>query len=111
MLITRGSIIAAQTAVAPALSKRVPGPRYAAPNEPAGRAGLDELTETWGARYPAMVRTLRGDPDGPDLGRAARVHVDTVPSTTPRNAETRTAAYLKGDQVVPVRVLRIVQRR
>src|SRR3954464_11615905 len=29
---------------------------YAAPNEAAARAGLDELTETWGARYPAMIR-------------------------------------------------------
>src|SRR4051812_4694873 len=29
---------------------------YAAPNEPAARAGLDELTENWGARYPAMIR-------------------------------------------------------
>jgi transposase-like protein len=29
---------------------------YAAPNEAAARSGLDELTETWGARYPAMIR-------------------------------------------------------
>jgi putative transposase len=29
---------------------------YAAPNEAAARAGLDELTEAWGARYPAMIR-------------------------------------------------------
>ena len=29
---------------------------YCAPNEPAARAGLDELTETWGARYPAIIR-------------------------------------------------------
>ena len=29
---------------------------YAAPNEPAARAGLDELTEAWGTRYPAIIR-------------------------------------------------------
>ena len=29
---------------------------YTAPNEAAARAALDELTETWGARYPAMIR-------------------------------------------------------
>src|SRR3954453_8825306 len=29
---------------------------YCAPNEPAARAGLDELTEAWGARYPAIIR-------------------------------------------------------
>lgn len=29
---------------------------YCAPNEPAARAGLDELTEAWGARYPAILR-------------------------------------------------------
>ena len=29
---------------------------YTAPNESAARVGLDELAETWGARYPAMIR-------------------------------------------------------
>ena len=29
---------------------------YCAPNEPAARTGLDELTEAWGARYPDMIR-------------------------------------------------------
>ena len=29
---------------------------YAAPNEAAARAGLDELTDTWGTRYPAIIR-------------------------------------------------------
>jgi putative transposase len=29
---------------------------YTAPNEAAARAGLDELTEAWGARYPAIIR-------------------------------------------------------
>ena len=29
---------------------------YTAPNEAAARVVLDELTETWGARYPAMIR-------------------------------------------------------
>ena len=29
---------------------------YTAPNEAAARAALDELTDTWGARYPAIIR-------------------------------------------------------
>ena len=29
---------------------------YTAPNEAAARAALDELTEAWGARYPAIIR-------------------------------------------------------
>jgi len=29
---------------------------YTAPNEPSARSALDELTEAWGARYPAIVR-------------------------------------------------------
>src|SRR5215208_6521034 len=29
---------------------------YTAPNEAAARAALDDLTESWGARYPAMIR-------------------------------------------------------
>ena len=29
---------------------------YTAPNESAARAALDELAETWGGRYPAMIR-------------------------------------------------------
>jgi putative transposase len=29
---------------------------YTAPNEAAARAALDDLTDSWGARYPAMIR-------------------------------------------------------
>jgi len=29
---------------------------YTAPNEPAARAALDELADSWGSRYPAMIR-------------------------------------------------------
>ena len=29
---------------------------YTAPNEAAARAALDELTEAWGSRYPAIIR-------------------------------------------------------
>ena len=29
---------------------------YTAPNEAAARAALDDLADSWGARYPAMIR-------------------------------------------------------
>lgn len=29
---------------------------YTAPTEPAARAALDDLAETWGSRYPAIIR-------------------------------------------------------
>jgi transposase-like protein len=36
--------------------KRDVKPIYAAPNEAAARAALDDLTDSWGARYPAIIR-------------------------------------------------------
>ena len=36
--------------------KRDVKPIYTAPNETAARAALDDLAETWAARYPAILR-------------------------------------------------------